>query len=290
MAVTVPLRWFGILVLALASLGCGVYDQLTNSQSGKLTIQHFSASPVTVQPGASTTLEWEVDGADAVTIDNGIGAVQPKGSRQVVPGSTTTYSMTAQSGATSVIASTQVVVQGSPSATPTPAGTATPQATATPTPPTSPTATPTPTATPGSGQPTATPTAAATAVPTATPVPLACGAPAGNAGTCAVSIVKPNPVSGGGCVEVNQVTTDHSCPVGQSIPMLLQLNVTAHSSQATLGWRSAASNDDVLDPSQGSLIGNGSSTVILTDVVLGSAAQIDILEGSTVVLSLTVHH
>lgn len=290
MAVTVPMRWLGILLLALASLGCGIVDKLTDSNGGNLTIQRFSASPVTIQPGSSATLEWEVDGADAVSIDNGIGAVQPKGSRQVLPGSTTTYSMTAQSGASAIIASTQVVVQGSPAATPTPSSTpsSTPGPTATPTPQTSPTATPTPTATPGGGQ-SPTPTPAATAVPTATPAPV-CGAPAGNAGTCAVSIAKPNPVSGGGCVEVNLVTTDHGCPVGQSIPMVLRFDVTTHTSQAALSWRGAASNDDVLEPSQGSLIGNGASTVILTDVVLGHAAQIEILEGSTVVLSLTVQH
>jgi hypothetical protein len=286
MAVTVPLRWLGILLLALASMGCGILDKLTNSDGQTLTIQRFSASPVTILPGSPTTLAWEVDGADVVSIDNGIGAVPPKGSRQVQPGATTTYSMTAQAAGSAVTASTQVVVQGSPAATPTPSTTPTPGATATPTP--TPSAMPTSTPTPKPGDPT--PTPVSTAVPTATPTSPPCGVPAGNAGTCTVSILKPNPVSGGGCVEVNLVTTDHDCPVGQGIPTVLRFDVTSHTSQATLSWRSAAANDDVLDPAQGSLTGNGAATVILTDVVLGSAAQIEILEGANVVLSLSVHH
>jgi hypothetical protein len=289
MVVNAPLRWLGIMLLALASLGCGVFDKLTNSDGDRLTIQKFSASPVTIVPGSSTTLAWEVDGADVVTIDNGIGAVPPKGSRQVLPGATTTYSMTAQAGASAVTASAQVVVQGSQAPTPTPSTTPTPAATPTPTPSATPSATPTSTPTPGGGQ-VPTPTPSATAAPTATPAPPPCGAPAGNAGTCTVTITKPNPVSGGGCVEVNLVTTDSSCPVGMSIPVLLRFDVNAHSSAPSLTWRRAPANHDLLDPGDGFLDGNGSTTVVLTDVVLDDAAEIEVLEGATVVLSLSVHH
>src|SRR5262245_40481495 len=62
------------------------------------TIQWFAATPSSVATGANTTLRWQVDGATSVTIDNGIGTVAAKGTRVVTPGTTTTYTITAQDG------------------------------------------------------------------------------------------------------------------------------------------------------------------------------------------------
>src|SRR5262245_38792700 len=184
MGVSVPLRWLGILFLALASLGCGLLDKITDSDD-QLSIQRFSASPVTVPAGSPATLTWEVDGADTVAIDNGIGSVPAKGSRQVQPGGTVTYNLTAQSGTSQASASVQVQVQGStaPTPTPTPSPSPTPGATPTPTPPAGADPTPTP-------SPTASPTPEATATPLPTPTPGACGPRAGNAGNCEVVITK----------------------------------------------------------------------------------------------------
>jgi hypothetical protein len=276
MTVSAPLRWLGILFFALASLGCGLLDQLTDSEDGQLTIQRFSASPVTIAPGSPTTLTWEVEGSDSVSIDNGIGAVPAKGSRQVQPGATTTYNMTAQSGSSQATASVQVQVQGSPTPSPSPSPTATPSAT--------PSATPTPTVTPVPQDGTPTPT------PTPTAVPPACGAPSGNAGNCAVVIAKPNPIEGGGCVEVNVVTVSQSCPVALSLPILLRFDVTALTPRPTLTWRRAPGNNDILQPGEGVLDGSGSTTVLVTDVVLDDAAEIEILDAGTVVLTLAVGH
>jgi hypothetical protein len=271
------LRWLGILLLVLASMGCGIVDKLTNSGDQQLTIQRFSASPVTIVPGSPTTLTWEVDGADTVTIDNGIGAVPAKGSRQVQPGATTTYNMMAQAGTSQATASVQVMVQGSPAPTPSASPTAAPTATPTPT------AGPGPTPTPVSDHATPTPT------PSPTPPPSACGARAGNAGSCSVGIATPNPAPGG-CVEVNLVTVDQACPTAQTLPVLLRFDVTAHTSRPTLSWRRAPGNGDVMQPGEGFLNGNGATTVLLTDVVLSNTAEIEILDGSTVLLTLSVHH
>ena len=274
-------RWLGILLLALASLGCGLVDKLTGSNSDGLSIQRFSASPVTIAPGSPTTLTWEVDGATTIVIDNGIGQVPAKGSREVLPGSTTTFNLTAEAGSSRATASVQVLVQGTlPSPSPSPSPSPTPSPSPSPTPSPSPSPTPSPSPSPS---PTPSPS------PSPTPAPE-CGAPAGAAGNCAVAITKPNAVPGGGCVEVNLVTVSQSCPVGMTLPLVLRFDVTAHTSLSTLNWRQAASNGDVMEPGQGILNGNGSTTVVLTDVVLDSAANIEILGGGSVLLTLSVRH
>jgi hypothetical protein len=75
-------------------------------------IYSFEANPPTIAAGESATLSWEVSGATAVSIDQGIGAVALKGTRVVTPDTTTTYTLTASNSASSTTATTQVVVSG----------------------------------------------------------------------------------------------------------------------------------------------------------------------------------
>jgi hypothetical protein len=137
-----------VLAVGLTAVGCSALSDLLNNPSG-LAIQKFNASPRTIAPGGTTTLSWDIAGASAAEIDNGIGIVTPKGSMVVRPDRTTTYSITARGGTSSAAASIDVVVTGttagpSPAATPTPSPTPSP----TPTPAASPTPTPTPTPAP----------------------------------------------------------------------------------------------------------------------------------------------
>jgi len=85
-------------------------------------INSFGASPPTIAAGESSTLSWSVAGATTVNIDQGIGNVALAGSRIVMPGSTTVYTLTATNPAgTSVTATTQVIVSGTtPAPTPSP--------------------------------------------------------------------------------------------------------------------------------------------------------------------------
>jgi len=59
-------------------------------------IGQFVAEPSTIQRGQSATLRWEVSNATDVSINQGIGAVQARGSRQVYPNDSTTYTLTAK--------------------------------------------------------------------------------------------------------------------------------------------------------------------------------------------------
>jgi peptidoglycan-associated lipoprotein len=61
----------------------------------KPAISSFTAEPSTIQKGQSATLRWSIQNATDMNIDQGIGAVQSNGSRQVFPSNTTTYTLTA---------------------------------------------------------------------------------------------------------------------------------------------------------------------------------------------------
>src|SRR5579859_6620069 len=57
-------------------------------------IDTFAAEPATIERGQSSTLRWSVANATNMTIDQGVGAVQADGTRQVSPGNSTTYTLT----------------------------------------------------------------------------------------------------------------------------------------------------------------------------------------------------
>ena len=63
--------------------------------TGKPTINSFTAEPSTIAKGQASTLRWSISNATDMTVDQGIGAVQSNGSRQVFPSATTTYTLIA---------------------------------------------------------------------------------------------------------------------------------------------------------------------------------------------------
>jgi hypothetical protein len=74
------------------------------------TIVSFAASPAQIGSGQSSTLRWEVQNADTVTIDQGIGTVPATGNRPVSPTATTTYTLTAKGPGGEVTATATVTV------------------------------------------------------------------------------------------------------------------------------------------------------------------------------------
>jgi hypothetical protein len=73
-------------------------------------ILSFEATPATVRAGLPVLLVWHVENPAGVAIEPGIGAVTPRGSRQVIPAATTTYTLTAKGGPSRTIV---VTVEGS---------------------------------------------------------------------------------------------------------------------------------------------------------------------------------
>jgi peptidoglycan-associated lipoprotein len=59
-------------------------------------INSFTAEPRTISQGQAATLSWSIANATDMSIDQGLGAVQANGTRQVFPARTTTYTLTAR--------------------------------------------------------------------------------------------------------------------------------------------------------------------------------------------------
>src|SRR5262245_5392860 len=134
-------RPFPLLALALVAgcSGCGFINDV-DGPSG-LAIKKFSVTPKEVSPGSVATLSWDVEGAEEVRIDNGVGVVKNKGTLEVRADRSTTYNITAKAGTTSATASVQLLV---PTATASPSPSPSPTASPSPSPTPSPTPTPSP--------------------------------------------------------------------------------------------------------------------------------------------------
>ncbi len=78
-----------VVVLSLVLLGC--------SRTPAPTVS-LSANPASVEQGQCTKLTWSSTDASTVEIDNRVGKVDPAGSKQVCPGSSTQYTITATGG------------------------------------------------------------------------------------------------------------------------------------------------------------------------------------------------
>ena len=61
-------------------------------------IVSFEAQPGTVRAGQPIVLVWRTENPSGVTIEPGLGSVTPRGSRQVTPSVTTTYTLTMTGG------------------------------------------------------------------------------------------------------------------------------------------------------------------------------------------------
>ncbi|HET8549298.1 MAG TPA: OmpA family protein [Bryobacteraceae bacterium] len=84
----------------------------------------FTANPMTIIRGDQTTLTWNVENADTVTISPAVGTVSASGTRAVTPADTTTYTLTATnrfgtSSAQATITVNPPPVQPPPAANPT---------------------------------------------------------------------------------------------------------------------------------------------------------------------------
>ncbi len=98
---------------------------------GAPIVNTFAVQPAEIEAGAGGTvhLMWDVVGADTVTIEPGVGAVDPVGSRDVpAPAADTTYTLVASNAGGETTAEALLVVKA-----PTPTGTVPPTKTSTPT-------------------------------------------------------------------------------------------------------------------------------------------------------------
>lgn len=84
---------------------------VTTKETPKVRVLLFSATPQQINRGETSTLNWQVENADQVTI-KGVGSVDAKtGTTTVSPTETTVYTLTAKNGVSETNVSVSVVVQ-----------------------------------------------------------------------------------------------------------------------------------------------------------------------------------
>jgi peptidoglycan-associated lipoprotein len=74
----------------------------------------LNASPSAIEKGQSATLSWNSSNATGVTIDNGVGTVEPSGNRTVSPAASTTYMARATGPGGNAVAEARVTVTAPP--------------------------------------------------------------------------------------------------------------------------------------------------------------------------------
>jgi len=123
-----------LLALVLSGTGCGKKAQTPPPTATKEapptappapavpapTIA-LNASPSAIEGGQSATLSWSSTNATGVTIDNGVGTVEPSGNRTIRPQSSTTYMARATGPGGNAVAEARVTVTPPSRVTPPPA-------------------------------------------------------------------------------------------------------------------------------------------------------------------------
>lgn len=113
-----------LLVLICTYLtGCAASTSSSNQTSGggsKAIIASFTANPISVASGTSSTLSWSTSGATSISITPGtFTSAQASGSTSVSPTATTTYTLTATNEAGSVTSTATVTVMAGGTGKPT---------------------------------------------------------------------------------------------------------------------------------------------------------------------------
>jgi len=105
-------KFLVIVLMLIFMTGCGTSIFTTPSEP---VINSFTADPLTITAGGSSTLAWNVSNATSVSIDHEVGSsLALISSATVFPTATTTYTLTATNATGTVTATAQVVVTTAP--------------------------------------------------------------------------------------------------------------------------------------------------------------------------------
>ena len=103
-----------LLILAVLIPGCVTFQTTTPNPVPPVAqpsvIGTFSSNPSTINSGGTSTLLWNVTGANSVSIDNGIGLVDAAGTRLVSPAASTVYTISATNSTGTVTRSSLTAV------------------------------------------------------------------------------------------------------------------------------------------------------------------------------------
>ncbi|HTP31778.1 MAG TPA: OmpA family protein [Candidatus Acidoferrales bacterium] len=101
---------FKLTVTNTDGLSNSAVTRVSATSPTSASIVRFDATPANISAGQTSTLNWVVQGATSISINNGVGTVAATGSAPVSPSQTTTYTLTATGPAGTVTASATVTV------------------------------------------------------------------------------------------------------------------------------------------------------------------------------------
>ncbi len=101
-------------------------------------------------------------------------------------------------------------------------------------------------------------------------------------------VEKPYGLPASECIELKAITVSRSCPVSFNTSRAVSFSVKAITGATNLQWRRASTSVDVLSPDSGSISPSGQTDVALTQTVLDSQLQIEIVDGSRVLMRVTL--
>lgn len=119
---TSAMRFYLLFTLSFGLISCGGGGGGGNNSTDVLPAQvinvappqilSFKITPQTIKEGEVALLEWETGDATSIRIDNGVGGVLEKSSKEVTPQRDTQYTITANnSGGESATASVSIIVR-----------------------------------------------------------------------------------------------------------------------------------------------------------------------------------
>jgi hypothetical protein len=109
---------FKLTVTDSGGLSSSAVTRVSTTSPTSAVIVRFDATPNQITPGGNSTLNWVVQNATAVSINNNIGNVAATGSTTVSPTQTTTYTLTATGASGTVTATATVTVGTAPAGNP----------------------------------------------------------------------------------------------------------------------------------------------------------------------------
>jgi hypothetical protein len=98
-----------LLLFLIVIPGCFIIPTQPINPTTPVIIE-FSSNPSAIDSGGTSTLLWNVTGADTVSINQGIGQVDVAGTTVVSPNTSTTYTLTASNSAGSVTALAVIMI------------------------------------------------------------------------------------------------------------------------------------------------------------------------------------
>lgn len=104
-------KGFILQIAAILIILCGAIVALNLFTSPFPVIEYFEARPMSIDTGESSTLSWSAIGATSVEIDQGVGSVALRGSREVSPAETATFTLTAINGSRNRTKTVRMIVK-----------------------------------------------------------------------------------------------------------------------------------------------------------------------------------